>query len=421
MRVPVFVRTLAALTIALVAATSPLAAQQEKKPERPRKEVVPPTPRPARPAIQRPVTRPTDIQRPVTRPTDIQRPVTRPTDARRPPERPQPKPRFRAPDRPTDLQRERERHTPERRLADPRTNDRGASSRPDDPATRARAVDRSNPWTIQDALARPDAPDRIELLNGRESPAERARVIAELHQLLRLQADEDAGDGKQVAPEARGPETPQLPTDGPGRAVFKVKPPEDTPPAESPPVATPPSTGPTGYGYGYGYGWFDRYDPFYTPFFDCVAGYGSAYFGFPGLDLWHPGPIGLSAARRLERNLWLYGGSPFWYDQSSYGCFGLRYEPQLTWDQYVSQLEDAGDEGDEVVDCASISVVRFDGAAARFETPLPALGAETLNELRRAIAERLERGEPVKLTVTLRPEEVEEFAVARCDGAGSQR
>ncbi len=101
-------------------------------------------------------------------------------------------------------------------------------------------------------------------------------------------------------------------------------------------------------------------------------------------------------------------GHGFGYDEWL-ACFGYRIGPTYTWDLYEGRMQDA------VVDCTVVTVQRHDDAVVSVRVGLPALGAATPEELRKAINERLSRGESVSLEITLRPEEVKEVSVRACD------
>ncbi|HEX7117776.1 MAG TPA: hypothetical protein VF212_03265 [Longimicrobiales bacterium] len=387
MRVLVSVRTVSTMAVALLlAAAAPVAAQQDKKPDRPTRE--------ARRVPER-------VSRPASRPTTARPATRRPGDRLKPSTRSQPRGRLRAPDRRSDP--DRDRRTIDRRLPDRETAAFDAARRRSlERADRARAAGRAGTpeWTIDELLSNPDAPDHVQLLDGEDSPAERARVIAQLTGLFGRQADDADRGPADVEPTDADPAAPHLPNMKFGEPVFEPRQPE-TPPVNPPSFYPLPGSGNVYPAWFFGGS---------TSLVGCPgAFYGASFLtAFDALRSWGLG----WHDSRLERGLWYFGGSPLYSQSESYRCFGLEFAPQLDWDTHVAGLEAELD--DEVVSCARVTVQRVDGAAASFVVPMPALGAETLDELRDAIDARLARGETIDLAVTLRPEDVEDVSVDRC-------
>jgi len=267
--------------------------------------------------------------------------------------------------------------------------------------------------------------DAITLRLDDYSPAERARIIEGLMELMRGEDDTSGADdgGDQEAKGSKpsdGPEAPHVPHGQRGRLVL---PPDDevetTPPETTPPETTPPpvNTGAHPVYWDWGWGWrlWDRWDrlqwsmacAFDPSWMDLSLGDRlllSRFFGASVVRFWS----------------WGLGPTLWWSKLDAFGCLDRdALGREMTWDQYAYRLETemAASEGEskgERVDCARVTVQRFDGAAASFAVALPVLGAETLDELRDAIAERLSRGESVALPVVLKPGEVDKFSVNAC-------
>ncbi len=388
MRRPVSPRPIAALSIVLLlAAAAPLAAQEKKKkPERERTEVKRAPPR--KPA---PAPRPAPAPKPMARPT----PSTQGVD------------RMRAPARPPEVDRDR-RITSEPRFARPEAASRiGSPSGPGAAGSvepGGTAGSGSVSATIDRIIADPDAPQSVQLLHEGTSAAERARVIMEIQQLLRLRTDEPEEGEDKVAPPELDPEAPRVPAAE--DAAFELRGPASEPHTEEPSSYDPPTGGTSGIFW---------LPDFRSTLYDCSPGF---LYGPRSLYVRRYGWPSTRWERDLWRNVSLYGASSPFGASSAYGPSGcIDYGPEWTWSQYVGFL-DRDDE--QPVDCARVTVHRFDGAAASFEVALPALGADTLEELREAIAERLAHGEPVELTVTLRPEDVEDFSVEPCEDDGDR-
>ena len=115
---------------------------------------------------------------------------------------------------------------------------------------------------------------------------------------------------------------------------------------------------------------------------------------------------------------------PLWYDShrsmaSRHGhayddwlaCSGVQIGASYNWHLYEQRFRD------KAADCAEVTVQRHDDAAVSFHVRLPALGAGTPIELRKAIEERLSHGETVALDITLRPDEVKDVSVKACSDA----
>lgn len=265
--------------------------------------------------------------------------------------------------------------------------------------------------------------DAITLRLDDYSPAERARILEGLMQLVRGNGDasgaDDGGDQEGTGSKpSDGPEAPHVPHGQRGRLV----PPPDDEVETTPPETTPPpvNTGvrPVYWDWGWGWrlwDWWDRWDrlqwsmacAFDPSWMDLSLGDRillSRFFGASVVRFWS----------------WGLGPTLWWSRLNASGCLDRdALGRKMTWDQYANRLERemAASEGEskgERVDCARVTVQRFDGAAASFAVALPVLGAETLDELRDAIAERLSRGESVALPVVLKPGEVDKFSVKAC-------
>lgn len=260
--------------------------------------------------------------------------------------------------------------------------------------------------------------DVITLRLDDYSPAERARILEGLVELMRRPNDVNVveverGGVTTGSMPSHGPEAPHIPGGERGRLVPS---PDDEVGTTTPETPPPPvNTGVRPVDWGWGWRLWDRWDRHQWAM-SCAS---------------RPSWSDLSLDDRVELSRFFgaivmsswyrdFGPAYFWSRLDGSGCLDRNaLGRQLTWDEYARRLETekAASEGEsksERVDCARVTVRRFDGAAASFAVRLPALGAETLDELHEEIAERLSRGESVPLPVVLKPGEVDKFSVSAC-------
>lgn len=250
------------------------------------------------------------------------------------------------------------------------------------------------------------------------SPVERMRVIRDLEDLLSRQheATKEHGvdDARRITPPTGTPHPPHVPNNE--RPVIIPPPDDDDDDAKAPPT-TPPNNSTD----------LNDWDWWVWRWFQMSS-------AFTGADAcWYdPRWLEVSPADRIELSrMYSLGGSTM-LRSAGYGhdraldphlpidsnlCIRrLDFGPEWSWSQYVGLLQEreAAEREEERVDCARVTAQRFDGAAASFEVALPALGAETLDELHEAITSRLARGESIPLPVVLKPGDVEDVSVEAC-------
>lgn len=394
MRIHGALRLAAATVFALALAAAPAIARQSSDDQRVRPESK---------ATRDPVVRSPAAERSPTINRPPTQPATQPTIRRDFP-RNDPADRLRQPNRDARIEREmirnRERF-PERqeiRLDAPTSS------------TRGRQGGSVSAGSLTEAVMAADDGAVVLRLDG-YSPAERARILLELQDLLtrqQLEANKETttrDEETEIAKPSDGPESPHVPNRERGRLV----PPPDDPGDDGDDGATTPpiTSGGNSVVWGWGmWGWWyrSRWSRF------CASE--ARWYDLSPADRWE-----LSRAFFGSWSpLWGFGFGPSWLYADEIGCPDremLGY--QMTWDEYVRRFEaKKKDSRDEAVSCARVTVHRFDGAAASFQVEMPALGAETLNELQEAISKRLYEGEAVELAVVLRPGDVEKFSVDAC-------
>lgn len=398
MRIHGVLRLAAAPAIALALVATPAVARQSSTEVRPKTE-----PKPSAPAA---VSRPPAVQsRPASPPPS--RPAIERSTPRSSPSNQFRMPRFERPiDRETLRGPEVIRTPASLRRGEPRTNSR----------TNARMTTRSAlaPTRVIDPSLILDDDVAVTLRLDDFSPIERARILLELQELMdrHLGANEESAvgdDAPQIAAPEGAPHPPHVPNTE--RPVL-------TPPSigddevETPPTTTPPptTTRPDEWDWLW-WRWSNTSNRF-SWIDDC-----SFYMSWLGVSLGDRFEF-MRNMYSLSRSSSLNGVSrrASWHQPFDGICID-RYNlgPELTWEQYVSHFKARAEaEQEERVDCARVTVQRFDGAAASFEVGLPALGAETLGELRDAITDRLIRGESVPLAVVLKPGDVEDVSVGVC-------
>lgn len=397
-------RLVAVTTFAVALVAAPAVAQQASQDQR-----KPAESRPSAPAVRKPVPERSPVVRQPARPPErspvIQTPApTQPTIRREVPRA-----------QPADGGVRTPSHRP--------VIEHGTTRRPDYLDRNPRIHQGSPRTPAGGARPAPDAQritfdrDAITLRLDDYSPAERARIVEGLMELVRRRGDasgaEDGGDQERMGSKPMdGPEAPHVPHRQRG---WLVLPPDDE--VETPPETTPPPVNTGVHPVYWGWGWrlWDRWDRLQWSM-ACVS---------------DPSWMDLSLDDRLQLSRffganvvrfwsWGFGRTLLWSRLNAFGCLDRdALGRKMTWDEYAHRLEtekaaSGGESKGERVDCARVTVQRSDGAAASFAVALPALGAETLDELRDAIAERLSRGESVALPVVLKPGEVDKFAVDAC-------
>lgn len=264
--------------------------------------------------------------------------------------------------------------------------------------------------SLREAVVSADKDAVVLRLDG-FSPAERARILLELQELLsrqQLEANKETAaqdEEKAIVPPSDRPGSPHVPNRERGRLVPPSEDPDDDDSGSV--VTTPPVTG-GGNTVVLGWGMWDWWYRHRMARF-CASE--ARWYDLSPADRWE-------LSRSFFNSwspLWGFGFGPSWVFADAIGCpdresFGYL----MTWDDYVRRLEAKKDPRDEVVSCARVTVHRFDGGAASFEIEMPALGTETLNELHEVISKRLDDGKAVELSVVLRPGEVEKFSVDFC-------
>lgn len=276
-----------------------------------------------------------------------------------------------------------------------RIGSRSEFRRVNDAAVRAERIERF--------MRSDDGPSRLELVDANASVEEWAEILEAVLRMGRDRAD----DSRQVRPvrdpndddpncgrrDVRCGDDDRPGGDKPGKDDGK----DDDADDEAPPIIVRPPTSEDLAWMAYlewlrSYYRMQHYALRHSTV-DC------RYDAFGGSLRWSP-----------IRQLW-YGRSPWWTGSdpwAGHGC-GIEYGPEYPWEVYAARLDA------QIVDCAVVTVERHDDSAVSFHVDLPALGADTPDKLRKAIEERLSRGETVSLSVTLTPDQVKGVRVRACE------